>query len=128
MNEIDQEKHKLRSALVLSILKIDENGDEGLTWKKEVKQYESRIGSLNKKIDDFNLIKPERIDIFRLRLKLPSEIERARRAAAGRKDKGVDRTPTENMHADSQRTPENMKGIVQFLLTKAMYLWRKGSS
>ncbi|KAJ8901271.1 hypothetical protein NDN08_007120 [Rhodosorus marinus] len=127
MNEIDQEKHKLRSDLVLSLLKVDENGDEELMWKKEVKKYESRIGSLNKKIDDFNIIKPEKIDTFRLRLKLDSEIERARTAVAGRKDKSVDlgRTSTEEVGADAPRTPENMKGMVQSLLTKAMYFWRK---
>eukprot|EP00189_Rhodosorus_marinus_P004007 CAMPEP_0113955994 /NCGR_PEP_ID=MMETSP0011_2-20120614/1772_1 /TAXON_ID=101924 /ORGANISM="Rhodosorus marinus" /LENGTH=265 /DNA_ID=CAMNT_0000966005 /DNA_START=131 /DNA_END=925 /DNA_ORIENTATION=+ /assembly_acc=CAM_ASM_000156 len=111
MNEIDQEKHKLRSALVLSLLKVDKTGNEELMWKKEMKQYELRIGSLNKKIDDFNIIKPEKIDTFRFRLKLDSEIERAKKAAAGRKDDSVDRSRAvaEEVGADTPSTPENMK-------------------
>lgn len=81
MNEIDAEKKKFRSEMRLARLKFHErdgtnNNLAETLWKKHIESSENHIQTINKKVDHFNLIKPERLDIFRRRLKIHEELDR----------------------------------------------------
>ncbi|GJQ11474.1 hypothetical protein GpartN1_g3265.t1 [Galdieria partita] len=88
MQEIDKEKKAIRQFLRLQWLNylvasrtfVDQDislNNTGI-WCKQEEYLKQQIMQLNRKIDDFNLQKPERMDfIFRLRLRWTEEVKRA---------------------------------------------------
>eukprot|EP00871_Galdieria_phlegrea_P001798 jgi/Galph1/2619/GphlegSOOS_G1308.1 len=88
MQEIDKEKKAIRQSLRYCWLDylVSRGGDverqesspDVHEWCTQQAYLKQQIAQLNRKVDDFNLQKPERMDfIFRLRLRWHEEIERA---------------------------------------------------
>jgi hypothetical protein len=90
MQEIDKEKKAIRqflrfqwlNYLVVSGISPDKqpqiSHEDTKMWCKQEDYMKQQIVQLNRKVDDFNLQKPERMDfIFRLRLHWTEEVKRA---------------------------------------------------
>ncbi|EME31909.1 hypothetical protein Gasu2_46070 [Galdieria sulphuraria] len=109
MQEIDKEKKAIRQFLRLQWLNylvvsgncLDQDVspiDAGIWCKQEEEYLKQQIAQLNRKIDDFNLQKPERMDfIFRLRLRWIEEVKRAQQPLSQQESEWVKSKQMENL-------------------------------
>lgn len=80
MHDIDEEKRSVRKYLANSWAKF--MPDKPHRWEMAVGVAQVRIESINKSVDTFNLTRPQCVaHLFRLRLRINEEIERARQTA-----------------------------------------------
>lgn len=124
MNDIDSRKHRLRRHLrrlwaEVQPLETDTatsriHGEE--LWNRKISDVEREVVDLNRKIDNFNLIKPERLDIFRLRIKLGEEIAAVKREPVQRE---------ELPRAVKIKTEEKSIAPIQKLSGKVFYLLKR---
>lgn len=112
MQEIDKEKKAIRQFLRLQWLHYlvhssccpqQEMSDvDCKTWCKQEEYVKQQIVQLNRKIDNFNLQKPERMDfIFRLRLRWTEEVKRAQQPLSSEESEWLKSKQMENIAKQS---------------------------